>query len=170
MKKIIITALLLAGLLCVGGCAQETAEIPTEATTQQTIAQGYDVIGGTWEVTGLYYNGKLVELSQSEALMDLYDTVYFTASEDGSFLLYNMFFYEGSYEQREDGNFLLLVDRCFRLTMEDGEVVEAESESGSGRSYLLTVVSEGKLRMARMDPMTGQEQTDDLPMLLTRRA
>lgn len=153
--------------MCVG-CGKDVPD-ESETITPAITAEGYDAVGGTWEVCGLYKDDKYIELSSVEALAEMYDSTFLSASEDGTFLFCNMFFYEGNYSKKSENTFVFTVSRIYRLSYEDGEVIEIEDENPRRVSYIATLSDEGnKLRFAEMDPMTGQEKLDELPLVFVR--
>lgn len=172
MKKIVAILLVLTLLCC--GCGKDSKNFvqePTQIqeTTEPTIAPGYEVLGGTWKAHGLYYNDRLIELSSNEALAQLYDTDMLIFSEDGSFLYYSLFFYEGTYAPKSEGVYTLNVERCYRLELVDDQMQEVEATLESPRTYLLTAAEDGMFRLAKMDLMTGLEMADDMPLLMKKQ-
>lgn len=172
-KAIWVLAALLLFACLTGGCAED-APIPAETQptqTEPTVAEGYEILGGTWTVYGVYYNNRLVELSTIEALEQLYSGTLLSFSEDGTFLYCNPIFSEGNYFKKSDNTFMLKVMRSYRLDYVDGKVIEVESENPPTISYLVTLVEGSKmLRFAQMDPMTGREVTDTMPLLFAPAA
>lgn len=39
-------------------------------------AVGFESLGGNWVVGGIYYNNKIVDISDNEQLMAIYDAVF----------------------------------------------------------------------------------------------
>ena len=170
---VFLAALLLLGSLFTG-CAKDEAVIPEDTLptqTEPTIAEGFDILGGVWNVYGVYHNNRLVEVSSIEALEQMYSGTLLSFSEDGTFLYCNPIFSEGNYIKKSESTFMLKVTRSYRLDYVDGKVIEVESENPPTISYLVTLVDGGAmLRFAQMDPMTGREVTDTMPLLFAPAA
>ncbi|MBR2415042.1 MAG: Ltp family lipoprotein [Clostridia bacterium] len=162
--------LLLAFVLLTAGCTDTTAA-DSQATTleEATCAEGYEVIGGSWEADALYYRNKWVPLAENDALADMYDSTFLFINEDGTYTYTNLFFHEGTYSKKGDNTFLLKDTRCYRLTTENGETKEVDSTNDSLSRYLITVLDNNSFRFAEMDPMTGAEKTDLTPLRFSKQ-
>lgn len=169
-KWVLLFILLLTFTLLTAGCS-DAAPVDSETTSEAVVsAEGYDIIGGSWEVNGVYYRNKWVNLSTNEAIADLYDTTYLFINENGTYTYYDLFIHEGVYKRQSDNTFILLDSRCYRLSYENGEAVEIESTDDTDARYLITLLNdENTFRLGRMDPMTGQETTDGMPLRFTRK-
>lgn len=134
-------------------------------------ADGYDELGGTWEVGGIYYKRNLVDIHDIPALEDLYDTTFLSFNEDGTFLYINLFFTSGTYIRLDDGNsFLLKTEREYRVDFKDGEAVEIESESSTKTSHIVSLKSddENSLAFNEYDPITGKAKANDDPIIFVK--
>lgn len=129
-------------------------------------AEGYDILGGTWQVNGTVVKNQFVYLADNPALADLYDSVYLTFSSDGSFNFDNLYIHEGTYSLYKTANgelsFLLKCTSVYRLAYEDGEVVKKDSTDDSYPSYLVTIDSgnPNELTFSDFDPFLGKAKSD----------
>lgn len=168
IKKILAVVLILAvaigAYFAFSGKNEEASD-----NTQQTTADGYDLLKGTWYVGAIYYNNRLYDISDNDALTDLYDTTFIAFREDGTFTFSNIYMKDGTYTRKESSNgkdvFMLKTDRVYLYTFEEGKMVETDKEDGTKTSYLVTMKSEDTLELVEMDPMTGAAKADDMPMI-----
>lgn len=136
----------------------------------QTTAEGFDILGGSWVVGGFYYkpNNKqyLIDLSDDDRLMDIYDTTYLFFNEDGTFLYTNLFSSRGKYTKYGDNSYILKTDTVFTYDFEKGDIVEKEDSPKS--SYLITILDENTLHWGILDPQTGKLKLDSDPLVFER--
>lgn len=174
---------MLALMLC-SGCGSSSA---TDQATQQdstssaptgyvapaeTEAEGYEVLGGDWEVAAITLDDKIIPLSAAESLEDLYDTVFLGFSKDGSFeYRNNVFITRGTYAPYEghDDAYLLKAETTSRATIEDGKITETEAES-TNKAYLVVTDDdvENALGFVEIDLSTGKTTGND-PVYFTKR-
>ena len=178
-------ATMLALVLCPGCATQGTAsqttqqdDAPTEATgatgfAAPTEAEGYDILGGTWEVAAVTIEDKIVPVDAVESLADLYDSVFLGFSKDGTFeYRNNVFITRGQYTPYEDkeGVFVLRAQTTSRATVEDGKITETEGES-SDKAYLVVTREdlENALGFVEIDPTTGKIKKSDSTKYFRKR-
>ena len=160
VKRVIIAALVF--LCCMSmGCTLDNRESLDQPD--------YSSISGMWTVSGVLYEGKLIELSQYEQIAKMYDAILLKIEEDGSFLYIDYVFYEGQCQQHNENEFILPVSRRYTLDFVDGEVQEIEKDNSTEKRYRILVVDEGVINMAAIDPETGLESADIMPMQLKRQ-
>lgn len=181
MKKNFL-AMFMMILLCFSLCAYgntafaESVDKNEQSAVTSEVADGYEALGGAWAVGGIYYNKKLIDIHDNAQLEDLYDSVFLFFEEDGTFVYYNLYHSCGDYvryeqENQNDDAFLLKTKRVFRIyAMENGELVEKESTSGSKTSYLVTFVHGDKdtITLCKYDAITGKARADDEPLVFVR--
>lgn len=177
-KKFLFPALLLALLLTGCGSPKDVPEEPTvppETAIETTLppAEGFNTLGGTWEVGGFYYKGQIVDIHNNEALEHLYDTHLLIFHPDGTFLyMPSIFFSEGEYKSYDSAagqeSYLLNTQRVYRLSYEDGEVTEKDSTDTTKTKYLVTILDENTLKLSPFDPITGRAKSDTDPLIFSR--
>lgn len=147
---------------------------PKETTGSVTVeeADGYSVLGGYWEVTAITYEDKVVSLSSSEALADLYDNVFLGFSKDGSFeYRQNVFITRGKYAPVKDmdGYYLLKAEFTSRATIEDGKITETEAETSS-KAYLVVTTEDDAnlLGFVELDRSTGKPKEGEDPIYFAK--
>lgn len=147
-------------------------EVTEEPTPEPTAApaDGYDVLGGTWKVGGIYYGNTLIDISQYPEIASIYDAEYLSFRKDGTFLYTNLLFSSGTYERLSWNSFLLKTERIYMMDYQDGQVVEKDLETSSKTSWIVTIVSGemAGLRFATMDPITGKEKVDEYPIIFIK--
>lgn len=178
-KKIISILMLCAmSISLLGGCgsAQEsttpTLPVLQSADSAHAIADGYDVLGGSWVVGGFYYkqNNKqyLIDLSDNDALMDLYDSTYLSFYEGGTFVYMNMYNCRGKYIQQDDGSFILKTETVFTYDFTEEGLAEKVLEDSEKPSYIVSVLDENTLLWNTLDPNTGKAKKDSDPLVFER--
>lgn len=92
MKKRIILSVVLPLVLLTSCGTQATEPSPTEISFSETTsenpvpaADGFETLGGSWEVGAVYYNNRIVDIKDVSALADMYDTVLLYFNEDGTY-------------------------------------------------------------------------------------
>lgn len=180
MYKRVITILVLSamaiGLLC--GCGNDpdptTPTLPAlqSSNAATTIAEGYDVLGGSWVVGGFYYEQYnkqyLIDLSDNDALMDIYDSTYLTFYEGGTFVYLNMYNSRGKYIRQDDGSFILKTDTVFTYEFTEEGLAEKVLEDSKKTSYIVSFLDENTLLWNTLDPNTGKAKIDSDPLVFER--
>lgn len=167
MKSYIVkSAVLILTMLLLVGCAPMNTNEPTKTSSTTKGVDGYDVLGGFWQVYGVYYQRReeVLPLFEVDGLAGLYENTALTFHEDGTFEYYNLFIYKGTYTRRSDDTFLLKQEHAYKWTDAEGDIQQEEISNASARSFLLTIQPDGLLRFSEMDPMTGQEIVDGMPL------
>lgn len=167
-------------LICVmaaslfSGCSSPRETISPELPSfekpaeEQSVADGFDALGGSWVVAGFYYKNKLIDLSDSDELLDIYDTVYLSFYEGGTFHYINIYNYRGEYSRRDENSFILKTETVFTYDFAETGLVEKEKEGASKTSYIIKLLDENTLIWNILDPATGKEKADAEPLLFER--
>lgn len=149
-----------------------TTTIPTlpvlQSSESNAIADGYEILDGTWVVGGVYYEKYLIDISDNGTLMDLYDTTYLWFYEDGTFLYYNFYYRRGLYDKKDENSFILKTDTVFTYEMTESGLEEKVIESSSKTSYLVTVLDSNTIQFDDLDSATGKASADSFPLLFVR--
>lgn len=74
-KKLCI--LLLTAITCLGLCATAFQVNAHAEQGESNSAVGFESLGGNRVVGGIYFNNKIVDISDNEQLMAIYDAVFF---------------------------------------------------------------------------------------------
>ena len=152
-------ALLLILCLALSGCAKQ------ERRKKKKVAEGSDLLAGSWVVDSLIYNNREYKISEVEGLASLYEGIYLSFSEDGTLTYINVYIYEGTYEAKGEDAFTIQLTKRKNVDIDDGEVTKEDVES----YYIATVLEDGRLRMVEMDEVTGAEKTDDMPKIFSKQ-
>ncbi len=167
-KKLSVIALVLVVILTAFVSCGESQE-PNITEQQQTSADGYETLKGTWYVGAIYYKNKLIDISDNDALSDLYDTTFIAFREDGTFTYSDIYIRDGKYIRKESiggkETFLLKTERVYTYNLVEGKMVENDIEDGTKTSYLLTVTSADTIEVVEMDPMTGKAKSGESPFV-----
>lgn len=149
-KKITIILTGIISIFSLMGCSnfeadsRETNNYIEES--ECTITDGFDILGGTWSVGAIYYKNNMVDIHDNDALEDLYDTIFLTFNEDGTFVYLNSYNYKGNYikckTEDEFDSYLLETTSLSRYTLENGSVVEKEVESDALKKFIITLLDE----------------------------
>ncbi len=170
LKKSLFIMVLVLSLSMLFGCAKfEIPENLPELADKipSRTPEGFDYLGGSWEVGAIYYEGHLIDIHDNEAIEDLYDTIFLTFLDDGTFSYFDIFFSEGSYEKHGDA-FLLKETRSYRLVIEGDEFYEKEFESDSNMIYILEPLDENTLSLSEYDPVMDAPAVNDEPYIFVR--
>lgn len=139
-----------------------------QSSESNVIADGYEILDGTWVVGGVYYEKYLIDISDNDTLRDLYDTTYLWCHEDGTFQYYNFYFHRGLYDRKDENSFILKTDTVFTYDMTESGMEEKVIESSSKTSYLLTVLDDNTIRLDDLDPDTGNIAADSFTLLFVK--
>ena len=71
--------LLLTAITCLSLCATVFQVNVHAEQGESNSAVGFESLGGNWVVGGIYYNNKIVDISDNEQLMAIYDAVFLTS-------------------------------------------------------------------------------------------
>lgn len=162
--------LVCAVVLCfLPGCSSTTQAVtPTLPVLSSSTADGYEILGGTWAVGGLYYEKHLIDITDSDSLMDLYDTTYLYFYEGGTFLYMNLFNRRGSYVRKDTNSFILNTDTVFLYDITEKGLEEKEVESSSKDSYLVTIIDDNTIQLDDLDPATGNAAADSHTLVFVK--
>lgn len=161
-KRTIVALLIFAIVLCLlPGCSHATETVtPT--------ADGYELLDGTWIVGGFYYEKYLIDISDNDALMDLYDTTYLWFYENGTFQYMNRYNHRGSYARKDENSFILKTDTVFMYDITENGLEEKVIETSDKASYLVTVIDSNTIQFDDLDPVTGNASADSSPLLFVK--
>lgn len=149
---------------------ENDAQDGTEIANKEA-ADGYDVLGGhQWEVGGLFYKNQVVDIKDNDMLTDLYDSIYLSFGEDGSFLYLDVFPKEGTYEPYAgDGKYnyyLLKTVRNLKYDTDKGEFVD--NESGSKKTYIIALLDDNTFEYVEFDKVTGRAKANEDPLIFVK--
>lgn len=175
-----LTSLILVPMLLCMGCGSDVSGSQQEGVStnptgyaQVVEAEGYEILGGTWEVAAITYEDKIVPISSTEALADMYDTTFLGFSKDGSFeYRRNVYITRGSYIPYEgkDGSFILQGATSSRATIEDGKITETQAEPSSVAYLVVTTEdSENVLGFVEFDTDARSMKAGSSPLYFTKR-
>ena len=163
-------------LMFLSGClkdqiAEKFPDLPQKLPSSS--AEGFDYLGGSWEVGAIYYEGHLIDIHDHETIEGLYDTIFLSFMEDGTFSYYDIFFSEGEYVKYEDKNFpentfLLKTTRSYRYVFEGEEFVEEDFPSDSNVIYILEPLDENTFSLSEFDPVMGAPVVNYEPYIFVR--
>lgn len=161
-KKLAVIILIAAIAIGVFFTFRNNDEAPS---IEQTTAEGYETLKGTWYVGAIYYKNRIIDISDNKALNDLYDTTYIAFREDGTFTFSDLFARDGTYKRTSSETFILKTDRVYIYTLEEGKMVEKDKEDGEKKSYILTMTGNDTFEFVEMDAMTGQAKSGEMPLI-----
>ena len=188
-----VVGFLSAVLLFMASCAQpqslKTNTPETEVVTDEQVdsvsdtdkqagemveaASGiYEMIGGIWEVGGIYYDGHLVDIHDNAALESLYDTILLTFNEDGSFVYLKTYNNRGHWAAKNDtsgGSIILKTESVFRYSLKNGSLAEEEIETDNKTQYIVSLLDKNTLALAEYDFTTGKAKADDDPFIFVKQ-
>lgn len=166
-KKLCI--LLLIAITCLGLCATAFQVNAHAEQGESNSAVGFESLGGNWVVGGIYYNNKIVDISDNEQLMAIYDAVFLNFYEDGTFLYMNMYNDRGQYTLQTNGAFFLKTETVFLYETTSKGIVEKEVDNSSKITYIVSLVDKDTLQLGILDPMTGREKAGSDPLIFERK-
>lgn len=180
-RNLLFTSFLV--LVMLSGCAQkvektELIDNTPESTTsapKETPADGYDELGGLWEMEAFYYKNQFISIHEDELLEDLYDTTFLAFDEDGTCQYWHSFITDAEYRRYEpDGAsasmFLLDVQGTYFLDLQDEKLVKQEATDSKPQKakYLVTLLDENTLQFDTFDPISGNAAAASEPMLFVK--
>lgn len=144
--------------------SEETEEDIFEETLS---ADGFEILGGLWEVGGLYYNNNVVDIHDNSALNDLYNSVYLTFKRNGNFTYINGFIYGGEYLRSTSNKDTYILTINEKEYLKDNNIVK---ENVSKKlKYLVTIIDENTFRFSEYDSITGEEKAKENPLIFTKK-
>lgn len=144
------------------------------AATESTAAvtNGHDALVGTWVVGGFYYeqNNKqyLIDVSDDDALTDIFDSTYLLFGEEGTFLYMNIYNRSGECICQDDGIYILSTDKVFTYDIKEDGLVENVFEDADKTSYMVTCLDENTLLWNILDPSTGKVKADSESLIFKK--
>lgn len=160
--------LLLTAITCLSLCATVFQVNAHAEQSESNSAVGFESLGGNWVVGGIYYNNKIVDISDNEQLMAIYDAVFLNFYEDGTFLYMNMYNDRGRYTLQTNGTFFLKTETVFLYDITSKGIVEKEVENSSKTTYIVNLLDKDTLQLGILDPMTGKEKAGSDPLIFER--
>lgn len=163
LRILLLTAVACLNLRATASQVNAHAEQDTSSA-----AVGFESLGGNWVVGGIYYSDRIVDISDNEQLMAIYDTVFLNFYEDGTFLYTNMYNDRGQYTLQTNGTFFLKTETVFLYDITSKGIVEKEVEDASKITYIVNLLDKNTLQLGVLDPMTGREKAGSDPLIFER--
>ena len=160
--------LLLTAITCLSLCSMVFQVNVHAEQGESNSAVGFESLGGNWVVGGIYYNNKIVDISDNEKLMEIYDAVFLNFYEDGTFLYMNMYNDRGQYTLQTNGAFFLKTETVFLYEITSKGIVEKEVDNSSKITYIVSLIDKDTLQLGILDPMTGREKAGSDPLIFER--
>ena len=160
--------LLLTAITCLSLCSMVFQVNVHAEQGESNSAVGFESLGGNWVVGGIYYNNKIVDISDNEQLMAIYDAVFLNFYEDGTFLYMNMYNDRGQYTLQTNGAFFLKTETVFLYEITSKGIVEKEVDNSSKITYIVSLIDKDTLQLGILDPMTGREKAGSDPLIFER--
>lgn len=159
MKKITAFLCLCALLLSMAGCVGQSS----------AAAEGYDTLGGTWEVGGIYYRNKIIDIHDNDTLEGMYDSTILEFREDGTFTYMMPLIFKGDYTKStsaEDDSFILTLTT--KVNIEGDKMVEEPYDRDT--KYIITLIDEKTFSFSGYDPVTGKAKANDDPLVFVKQS
>lgn len=173
MKKLAIILLLVLSLSACGSAEQPTAPETSATTMPETTVQtetpaadGFDALGGSWEVGAVYNNGRIIDIKDVPALADLYDTVYLNFRQDGTFTHFDLWIFDGEYTRSKNKENSFILTRKTEKVLKDGQLT-AEPYDGTLK-HIVTVLDKNTIQLGEYDPITGEAKSSPAPLIFVR--
>lgn len=170
MKKRMILSVVLPLVLLTSCGTQATEPSPTEISFSETTsenpvpaADGFETLGGSWEVGAVYYNNRIVDIKDVSALADMYDTVLLYFNEDGTYTHINLWIFSGEYTRSRNQNSGFLLTRKTVTSFKDGKLI-TEPYDGKVKE-IVKVIDDNTIQLADYDPITGDIKVDSMPLV-----
>ena len=160
--------LLLTAITCLSLCSMVFQVNIHAEQGESNSAVGFESLGGNWVVGGIYYNNKIVDISDNEKLMAIYDAVFLNFYEDGTFLYMNMYNDRGQYTLQTNGAFFLKTETVFLYEITSKGIVEKEVDNSSKITYIVSLIDKDTLQLGILDPMTGREKAGSDQLIFER--
>lgn len=171
-KKIVLCLCGLISAFMLGACGSNEVKNSDIEVTESNVVEGYDILGGTWTVGAIYYKNRLINVHDVDGLEDLYDSIYLTFNEDGSFVYYSTYNRKGEYtkyDNDQSNSYLLKTTSLSKYDFENGELVEKEIESDSLKTYIITFLDEkDTIEFNEYDSVTGKSMEDGNQLVLVK--
>ena len=174
MKKLSVFLLLMFLLSACGApeqpSAPETTAEPIPETTAQTeppAADGFDALGGSWEVGAVYNNSRIIDIQDIPALADLYDTVSLNFRQDGTFTHFDLWIFDGEYTRSKNKENSFILTRKTEKVLKDGQLI-TEPYDGTLK-HIVTVLDGNTIQLEEYDPITGEAKPSPEPLIFVRK-
>jgi hypothetical protein len=174
MKKRMILSVVLPLVLLTSCGTQVTEPSPTEISFPETTseipvpaADGFETLGGSWEVGAVYYNNRIVDIKDVSALADMYDTVLLYFNEDGTYTHINLWIFSGEYTRSKNQNSAFLLTRKTVTSFKDGKLI-TEPYDGKVKE-IVKVIDDNTIQLADYDPITGDTKIGSTPLFFVRK-
>ena len=173
-KRGLTVFLIFAIVLCfLPGCSHDAENIASSSpglisNDADVTADGYETLGGTWAVGGVYYESYLIDISDSDGLKNLYDATYLFFYESGTFQYMNLYNHRGSYVRKNENSFILKTDTVSSYDITENGLEEKMVESADKLSYLITVIDSNTIQLDVLDPATGNAAADSFPLVFVK--
>ena len=179
MRKIVSVVLLLIVFLSACSVSEsidseketQLAEIKNEHTNQnvqnQPNADGYDILGGSWEVGAVCYDGKVVDVHDNDALASLYDNTFLEFYRGGTFTYINLRIYGGDYTRSKKQEDSFILTRNTETNMVNGER-KTEAYSGNTK-HIIQIIDRNTIEFSEYDPVIGAKKVDESTLIFVKR-
>lgn len=143
----------------------EESESASEVTLHNSSpkADGYDILGGQlWEIGGIYYNNRLIDIHDDPTLELLYSCRSLNFDENGTFQ--HVFLYylsEGSYQRFGSDRYRFLLKEEKNLVLDSNSDTYVENESEPKHTYLITVIDENTIEYVEFDPIMSKAKANE---------
>lgn len=153
-----------------GEVSSALSTIDTAQPVSEDFPDGYDTIGGTWKVGGIYYRDKLIDINDNEALQSMYKTTMITFNEDGSFVYLKKFNDRGIWTKKEGSkyDYILKTESVFRYDLQQGTLVEKALETENLKQYIITLLDDNSFILSEYDYIMGKAKSDDSPYIFVK--
>ena len=137
-------------------------DIQETKPTQKTVD---NIAVGEWKVRGIFTDDKLLDITQVDALADLYDSMMLTISQNGSFtMLNNVFVGEGQWDEIKSEEYehvyVLKEQISYRYTFKDGKLSQTEPKE-STKIYVLCITNEDNNSAILMEQNDDEKKQKD---------
>lgn len=151
---------------------QESSDEENTSNYFENTPDGFSVIGGTWKVGGIYSRGRLIDVHDHDAIDSMYSTTLLSFNEDGSFVYLRTLNERGTWAEKEPGRedyFILKTESSFVYDLQDGSLIEKETETSHQKKYLVTILDENTFALNEYDSITGKAKANDDPYYFVKQ-
>lgn len=144
-----------------------------ERDSSEDTPDGYDVVGGTWKVRGVYIKGHLIDTTDVEAIESMYETIMVTFNDDGSFVYLQKIINDRGIWSRINGgsqeSFMLKTESTFKYDLVNGSLQEKETETTNHKQYVVSFLDETTFSLNEYDAITGKAKANEDPYIFVKQ-